>query len=59
MCRTDWEALAEGAKLEEIQIFSNPSEVPSHIKDTPNAFFIEVELVPTSKDIKNAFFQKA
>jgi len=59
MFRADFEDLVVGKKVENIQLFYNPSECPPYTKDSPSAFYVEVEIVPTHADIKEAFFKKA
>lgn len=59
MFRADFEALSTGRKLSSIQLFNNPSECPPYTKNTPSAFYVEVELVPTRRDVKEALFERA
>ena len=56
--RTDFEALQKGEKLENLKIFYSWENVDELHKDTPNAFFVEVELDLTREDIIKLFGTK-
>jgi len=53
--RCDYEALLEGKKIENLKVFNSWDDVPGWQRDTPNAFFIEVELNMTREDILKLF----
>jgi len=57
--RTDFEALQKGEKLENLRVFNSWEDVPGWQRETPDAFFIEVELSLTRADVASMLAKKA